>query len=257
MEIASKNLTLGKVYTGASGLVLPVPNKRLYPANFQDKSRLCYYSSLFNSLEINSSFYKLPMASTVKKWVENVPADFRFTFKLWKQITHNKPFTFNPQDVELFFSRIEPAEDKNGCVLVQFPPSLTIKNIKELQYLLNIIAEFNRGQWNIALEFRDRSWYQPAVMDLLEEHKGSLVIHDIPASATPLPDTPSDIVYLRFHGPNGGYRGSYSDAHLYEYASYVKEWKAEGKEIYVYFNNTMGDAVNNLISFNGFLIESS
>lgn len=76
-------------YTGTSGLSLPFP-KHSFPPEFQDKSRLTFYASLFNSIEINSSFYKLPMASTVKKWAESVPDNFLFTFKLWREITHNK-----------------------------------------------------------------------------------------------------------------------------------------------------------------------
>jgi uncharacterized protein YecE (DUF72 family) len=62
-----------------------------------------------------------------------------------------------------------------------------------------------------------------------------------------------DVVYVRFHGPNGGYRGSYTDDFLYEYAQYIKEWMAEGKDIYAYFNNTMGDAINNLVTLKSFL----
>ncbi len=80
-------------YSGTSGLVLPVP-KLLYPAEFQDKSRLTYYASLFNSIEINSSFYKIPQIPTVCKWAESVPDNFQFTFKLSKAITHAKGLEF-------------------------------------------------------------------------------------------------------------------------------------------------------------------
>ncbi len=76
-------------YSGISGLVLPVP-KAQYPPEFQDNSRLQYYASLFNSLEVNSIFYKLPRSSTIANWVESVPDNFRFTFKLSKTVTHVK-----------------------------------------------------------------------------------------------------------------------------------------------------------------------
>jgi uncharacterized protein YecE (DUF72 family) len=79
------------------------------------------------------------------------------------------------------------------------------------------------------------------------------VIQDLPASASPLPSAPSEFVYVRFHGPNGGYRGSYADDFLSEYASYIQEWKEEGSEIYVYFNNTMGNAVGNLLTLNRYI----
>ncbi len=80
-----------------------------------------------------------------------------------------------------------------------------------------------------------------------------LVIHDIPASATPLITTTAGMVYLRFHGPVGRYRGSYSDEFLYQQAQYIKAWMKEGKTVYFYFNNTMGDAVPNLQTLNNFL----
>ena len=72
-ELSSK----GSFYSGTSGLVLPFPNKQSCPPEFHDKPRLAYYASLFNSLEVNSSFYKVPMAATVKKWADGVPDGFK------------------------------------------------------------------------------------------------------------------------------------------------------------------------------------
>jgi len=241
-----------KFYSGTSGMVLPVPNKSFYPPEFQQKSRLTYYSSLFNSLEVNSSFYKVPMASTVAKWSAEVPADFRFTYKLWRDITHNKGLVFNVADVTRFMQVIDNAGDKKGCLLVQFPPSTTIAEKPQLQNLLSVIADNNTG-WALAVEFRHRSWYDEPVYDLLQQYNAAFVNHDMPASASPLTLLSDEFVYLRFHGPNGGYRGSYDDALLSEYASYITEWQAEGRDIYVYFNNTMGDALNNLNTLNNFV----
>ncbi|HEX8377781.1 MAG TPA: DUF72 domain-containing protein [Pedobacter sp.] len=245
-----------EIYSGASGLVLPVKNKLSYPPDFQDKSRLEYYSSLFNSIEINSSFYKLPMASTIAKWAACVPDYFKFTFKLWRDITHNKGLVFNPDDVLKFLERIAPAKTNKGCLLVQFPPSLTVFAAAQLEGLLGVIKEANvRQEWKVAIEFRNKSWYEDEIFQLVEEYNSTIVLHDIPASATPLPDEVSDFVYLRFHGPNGGYRGSYPDDFLYEYAQYINDWNESGKSVYVYFNNTMGDAVHNLITLNKFMAE--
>lgn len=117
MDIAFENY-----YSVTSGLLLPVPNKLHYPKEFQEKSRLCYYASLMDSIEINSSFYKVPQVSTMKKWAADVPEEFRFTFKLFKEITHNKDLAFDPEVVSSFFSVISHVEEKKGCLLVQFPP---------------------------------------------------------------------------------------------------------------------------------------
>ena len=238
-------------------MVLPVPNKLHYPPEFQDKSRLVYYSSLFNSIEVNSSFYKLPQSSTIKKWAESVPENFRFTFKLWREITHNKALDFRPEDVQLFMERIAPASNRKGCLLGQFPPSLSVESAHRLEYLLSVINEVNAEyHWNVALEFRNRSWYTQDIYDLVQESGATIVLQDLPASATPMPEKISRFIYLRFHGPSGGYRGSYADDYLYEYAQYVSEWAAESAEVFVYFNNTMGNAVHNLVTLNKFLSEN-
>jgi uncharacterized protein YecE (DUF72 family) len=240
-------------YSGLSGLQLPVP-KYLFPPEYKDASRLTYYASHFNSIEFNSTFYKIPQPSTVAKWAAMVPGDFRFTFKLWKEITHNKGFNFNEEDVYAFFNSINAVKEKKGCLLIQFPPSIGKEYAGQLEYLLSCITDIDPAQdWKVAVEFRNSSWYQEDVYDLLNLHKATMVIQDIPKSATPLIDQKSDFLYLRFHGPKGNYRESYSEDFLKEYAALINEWIEEGKNIFAYFNNTMGDAFNNLTTLNQFV----
>ncbi|HWZ15709.1 MAG TPA: DUF72 domain-containing protein [Mucilaginibacter sp.] len=244
----------GKIYTGTSGLVLPLPNRRSFPPEMQNKSRLEIYSSIFNSIEINSCFYKVPMASTVEKWAASVPDDFKFTFKLWRQITHNKELILNPAEIDLFMRTIAHAGDKKGCLLIQFPPSITIASISQLEKLLTGVKHADElNEWKVVVEFRNRSWYEDEAYALLAQYHTGVVLHDMPSSAITLLETSVNYVYLRFHGPNGGYRGSYNDDFLYEYAQYIKEWNIGGKEVYVYFNNTMGDAVKNLATLNKYI----
>lgn len=173
-------------YSGTSGIVNPVPQS-LYPPEFQGKSRLTYYASLFNSIEINSSFYKLPKASTVSKWADSVSDNFQFTFKLSKAITHAKGLDFNAEDIDQFMQVIAPVGNKNGCLLVQFPPGLKIKKMDQLQKLLVSIKGANPDNiWKVAIEFRNQSWYHEEVYDLLHQNNISIVIHNLPAAATPL-----------------------------------------------------------------------
>lgn len=239
-------------YLGLSGLQIGTP-KYLLPESFQKSSRLTYYASLFNSIEINSSFYKIPKAATVLNWADSVHAHFRFSFKLWKGVTHIKGLNFEPADLALFFDSINSIQNKQGCILIQFPPGLGIENKHQLDKLLNCIRNLGGAQWRIAVEFRNKLWYNNYMYDLLKSYNTTLVIHDIPKSATPMTSRNSDFVYLRFHGPTGNYRGSYTDDFLREYALYVKEWIAEGKDVYIYFNNTMGDAIANSRTINRFL----
>jgi uncharacterized protein YecE (DUF72 family) len=250
----SKSSKQPDYYAGTSGLVLPVPNKACYPPEFQDRSRLCYYASLFNSIEINSSFYKIPQAATMRKWAAEVPDNFRFTFKLFQGITHQKGLVFDPELIPRSMAVINEVGHKKGCLLVQFPPSFKVESLPRLDYLLSLIRqEDEQYGWDIAVEFRHKTWYNERVYELLEKYNMGMVIHDLPASAAPLQASANNFVYLRFHGPNGGYRGSYPDAFLYEYLEYIKEWQQEGKTVYVYFNNTMGDAVKNLMVLNEYM----
>jgi uncharacterized protein YecE (DUF72 family) len=245
-------MAIANFYTGTSGLLVPIP-KRDFPPEHQDKSRLAFYATLFNSLEINSSFYKLPRPVTVAKWTAEVNENFSFTYKLWKQITHNKELYFNPEDVKAFMDAIDSVGNHKGSLLIQLPPSNTVANAMQLNNLLTVIGEINNG-WKPAIEFRHPSWYRDDVYELLEHHNTSLVIHDMPASATPLQAlTDNDVVYLRFHGPGGRYRGSYEDDVLYEYGLYIKEWLEDGKTVYTYFNNTAGDALNNLMTLTNYV----
>ncbi|MEP7264753.1 MAG: DUF72 domain-containing protein [Bacteroidota bacterium] len=241
-------------YSGLSGLQLPVP-KYLFPPSFENASRLSYYSSLFTSIEINSSFYKIPRAVTVAKWAAEVPDNFKFTFKLWNGITHNKGFYFSEEDVATFFNSIKPAASKKGCVLIQLPPSVGKEHLITLYKLLSYIKYTDTDNWNIAVEFRNKSWYNDSAYGVLNEFNVALVVQDIPKSSTPIINHETDFIYQRFHGPSGNYRDSYSEDLLEEYCTYIYEWMEQGKNVYVYFNNTIGDAFNNLETINKLLSE--
>jgi uncharacterized protein YecE (DUF72 family) len=238
-------------FGGTSGLQTPIP-KRDFPESYKDKSRLSYYSSLFNSIEVNSSFYKIPQPATISKWSAELSDGFRFTFKLWQGITHQKNLSFDPAYLEKFIRVIDNAGDKAGCLLVQLPPGSSIANIIQLEQLLTVLNEFN-DKWKLAVEFRNKSWYEDRVYQLLAFYNATLVIHDLPGSAAPLMETVDDFVYLRFHCPEGRYRGSYGEDFLYEYSLYITEWLLSGKTVYCYFNNTVGDALNNLQTLKKYL----
>jgi uncharacterized protein YecE (DUF72 family) len=238
----------GECWIGTSGLVLPVPNKAAFPASFRTRPRLAYYASLFNSLEINSSFYKTPMGATFEKWAVMVPDHFQFTVKLSRDITHAKHFAFTPGDIDLFMKAANQVGGKKGCLLIQFPPGLRRNegSVAQLRELLQLVWQSDpEHSWKWAVEFRHASWYNDEVYRLLDKCKTGLVLHDMPASAVVVPCCAADFIYIRFHGPAGDYRGGYSAALLRSYGQKIDAWRAHGKDVYVYFNNTMGDAVAN------------
>lgn len=149
---------------------------------------------------------------------------------------------------------VENIGEKKGCLLAQFPPSLKIDKLDQLQRLLETLGEATyNSHWKLAIEFRDPSWYEREVYELLEEYDAAMVIQDIPKSATPLSDVRGDFIYMRFHGPEPRYRGDYSDEFLKQYAGYIKTWISEKKMVYAYFNNTVGAAGENLQTLNKYM----
>jgi uncharacterized protein YecE (DUF72 family) len=232
---------------GTSGLVLPVPNKQAFPPEFRNRSRLAFYASLFNSLEVNSSFYRVPMPVTFAKWADEVPPGFRFTVKLWQGITHVTGLRFLPVDVNRFLYAADHLGSKKGCLLIQLPPGLKADRVDQLDWLLEKVCVVDSGRtWKLAVEFRNRGWYNPAVETVLERYQAAKVLQDMPASGITELSGNLPFVYLRFHGPNGDYKGGYSDPVLHAWAQKIRAWLHAGKEVYAYFNNTIGDALKDL-----------
>ncbi len=230
-----------KLYTGTSGIAIPIPQSQ-YPGSFKGKSRLAYYSSLLNSLEVNSSFYRLPKLTTVQKWVSEVPDDFTFTFKISKSISHAKNLVFDEDDVYSFLDVVKSAENKLHCILIQLPPSTNVSVFDQLRRLLELIQD--HSSVNIAVECRNESWYYSDVFQLLKDHQTSIVIHDYKKGRfSKQIDQP--FYYYRFHGMDSNYRGDYSDEILKTYANEMAPLLKKGKTVYCYFNNTMGGAFEN------------
>jgi uncharacterized protein YecE (DUF72 family) len=234
------------MYCGTSNIVLPVANKSLFPDDFKTASRLSYYASIFNSAEINSTFYKLPMAKTTGRWAQEVPSGFRFSVKLSKLITHQKELAYQEDDIQRFFDTCDGFGEKKGCLLVQLPAGAKAIYADRFEALLHDIAFHNNG-WKTAIEFRDPDWYTDRIYQLLGQYECCLVEHDMQRSATPVNIPEANTRYIRFHGTEGKYRGSYTAEFLRHKIIEIRNAEQNGKTVYVYFNNTMGPAVFNAI----------
>lgn len=244
---------INNFYSGSSGLSMPF-GKSDYPIEFKDKSRLEFYASMFNSIEINSIFYKLPRKNTLVNWSNAVPENFRFTLKVPKIITHAKDLNFTVKDVADFMEVANNIGSKKGCLLAQFPPSFKIDKLDRLPYFFEAITEATQNSnWQLVIEFRDCSFYEREVMEILTEYNASMVLHDMEKSASGWEPKNNDFIYLRYHGPEPRYRGSYSDLFLQSQAKNIKKWLQQNKTVYAYFNNTVGDAFQNLQTLNRFV----
>lgn len=235
----------GKIWIGTSNGHM-TGNKQTFPPEFQLKTRIHYYSRLFNTMEVNSCFYKTPQQSTYEKWVRDVPEDFQFTLKLSKEITHAKELKFELDCMEHFLRSAKGIERKKGCLLVQFPGKISLEHYNEVEQILENIQVFDPVQeWRVAVEFRNESWYIPETTELLNAYRAGMVVHDFPKAKMPVVNGQVDFVYMRFHGPTGNYRDSYSDEVLDEKGAWINELVASGKDVYAYFNNTAGNAFEN------------
>ncbi len=244
----------GVFRSGTSGLVLSEPNKQYYPKEFKEKSRLTYYSSKFNSIEINSSFYKIPRCQTYHNWSAQVKEDFQFSVKLWKGITHDKKWSFQQHDFELFFSALNCLGEKKGCLLIQFPAGMPI-DLNKFRTILEQVKKMDANDsWRIAVEFRHHRWYGKSIFEILDEFNASLVLHDMPNSRMDKLLGKPSFVYLRFHGEKGDYRGTYNVDFLDQKAHEIKNWLNRGLDVYAYFNNTIGGAAENLKTLNEMVV---
>ncbi|MEJ7588334.1 MAG: DUF72 domain-containing protein, partial [Ferruginibacter sp.] len=172
----------GILRIGTSNIVVP-GTKQTFPPAYQCKSRLNFYSSMFNTLEVNSSFYKVPMCSTFEKWSLDVPDNFQFTIKLWRDITHVKELNADLNNVGSFLKAATGLGRKKGCLLIQFPGKITLEYYNAVEQILMKLAEHDQeNEWRKAIEFRNPSWYARETHELLDEYNASLVQHDIPKS---------------------------------------------------------------------------
>ena len=235
----------GKIWIGTSNGQMP-GNKDTFPPEYQDKSRLHYYSTLLNSIEVNSCFYKTPLRSTYEKWEKEVPEDFKFTLKLSKDITHHPELNGDQNCMNNFLQAATGIRNKQGCLLIQFPGKISIDHFNQVEEILIQLRLLDPEQkWKIAIEFRNESWYIGETTELLNEYNAAMVMHDFPKGKISSITTKANFVYLRFHGPTGNYRDSYSDQFLNDKTELIKELSGSGKEIYAYFNNTAGNAFEN------------
>ena len=235
----------GTIRIGTSNVVVP-GNKATFPREFHDKTRLNYYASLFNTVELNSTFRQIPRSATLAKWCTEVPVDFQFTLKLVKDITHVKKLQGNTSLVEPFLNASQSLGNKRRCLLVQFPASIHAEYWEEVNAILQTLHELDTtDQWKKAIEFRHETWYTSHTFRMLKEYKATMVLQDMPRCNNLNLQQQFPFYYFRFHGPAGDYRGSYTHEFLEEQAAKMKALLAKGTDVYVYFNNTMGNAFEN------------
>jgi uncharacterized protein YecE (DUF72 family) len=205
----------------------------VYPEKLPQRLWFEHYASMFDTVEINNTFYRLPPPETVERWEAQAPDGFVYAVKVGGFGTHRMKLRDAASWLPNHLDRVWRLRDHLGPNLVQLPPRWK-RNVERLEELL--VAAPKDMRW--AVELREPSWVHDDVFALLEKHGAALCIHDL------LPEHPwvrtTDWTYVRFHGPNATeqpYNGLYGGRRLSRVAARLEPWLDDGCDVYAYFNN--------------------
>jgi uncharacterized protein YecE (DUF72 family) len=230
----------GEARVGCSGWVYKDWGGVVYPKELRQRDWFANYATLFDTVELNNTFYRLPPVETAEHWAAQAPPGFVYALKLGQFGSHRMKLrdaaSWLPNHVDRAM-RLGPAL---GPTLVQLPPRWR-RNAERLDEFLSVAPTSMR--W--AVEVREPSWLHEEVFDVLRRHNAALCIHDL------LPSHPwlltTDWTYVRFHGPKAlehKYVGRYTGRRLRRPAERLRAWLDDGVDVYAYFNNDYrGDAV--------------
>lgn len=210
-----------------------------YPEDLKSADYLPYFARHFNATEVNSSHYHYTMAKTIEKWLAQTPAHFKFAAKLHKEITHEKRLVGVEEQLEKWMGRFVQMGERLGPVLIQLPASFRF-DLDVAENFFSLLRDKYPLQ-TFALEVRHKSWLEEEPIAMLRFYHIAFVIADSPRWPK-LETVTADQVYLRLHGEERLYSGPYSDDALERFAYMINDWLLDEKEVWVFFNNTIGGA---------------
>ncbi len=223
----------GTLRVGCSGWSYKDWRGLVYPSDLPKRLWFDHYQHLFDTVEINSTFYRLPSQAAVEGWAAAARLGFVFAVKLGAFGSHRMKLADAPTWLPNHLDRVERLGEHLGPNLVQLPPRWK-RNARRLDEFLSIAP--NTIRW--AVELRDPSWLHDDVIDVLRRHHAALCVHDL------LADHPfeltTDWAYIRFHGPDAlrrPYHGTYGAGRLDVWASRLADALDAGHDVYAYFNN--------------------
>lgn len=240
-----------KLYIGTSGWHYADWRGRFYSSDVTGYQELAFHAEHFNTVENNSSFYRIASEDTYKTWDRMTPPGYLFSLKLNKLITHNYRLELNDEVRErtrYILSSTQVLKDKLGAILIQLPPSFRF-DLPRLAAFLKFFTHEVRSHpytFDIAIEFRNKYWFADEVYQLLKKHNVALVA----AQSSRYPgarQVTADVAYIRLHGPEKLFASKYSKQQLEEWAVYITTISPKVGRIYVYFNN----------DFHGYALENA
>ena len=239
-----------KYYIGTSGWHYDHWREEFYPRGLPKSRWLEFYSKHFSTVELNNSFYRLPSEKAFANWRDSSPEAFVFAVKVSRYITHIKRLKDTAEPVANFMARARLLEGKLGPLLYQLPGSMK-RDYWVLEEFLKTLPE---NSCNV-FEFRDNSWFDSEIFELLRHYNAGFCIYDMPDLTTPVIAT-ADFAYVRFHGSRQLYSSCYSEKELKDWALQIKGLGVSN--VYAYFNNDAeGFATSNALMLRHLLEVSS
>jgi uncharacterized protein YecE (DUF72 family) len=228
---------------GCSGWVYRHWREAFYPAGLPVNRWFAHYADAFDTVEINNSFYRWPTDTAFTAWRDQAPAGFRYAVKANRFLTQAKKLKDCAEPLQRTLPSLRALGPALGPVLFQLPPRFRL-NLDRLRSFLELLP----GDIVSVFEFRDPSWNEPAVLDLLAAYRAGFCAHDLPGLGTPR-WAAGPVVYVRFHGAAGKYWGRYPDAALLEWADWMLAQARGGREVWAYFNNDANaDAIHDALT---------
>lgn len=229
---------------GCSGYAYPEWRGLFYPAELPKVKWFEFYCRHFNTIELNTTFYRFPKVQFLSNWYQRSPKDFSFSIKAPRLITHFNRFKDAQKYLTDFYSNVQAGlKEKAACILFQFPANY----VYDKEHLDTIISLLH-PEFNNAVEFRNQSWWNETVFTKLTENRIAFSGMSHPS----LPDTviqTSSTIYFRFHGVPGLYISAYQTEQLEKIARAIQSLPSIEKA-FIYFNNTAeGAALSNAKQF--------
>ena len=226
---------MSKIYIGCSGFHYKEWKDVFYPEKLPQSKWFQFYCEHFNTLELNVTFYKFPTEKSLEKWYGSSPADFRFSVKAPRLITHYKEFSGCQSLLTDFYNSVNLGlKEKSGCVLFQLPPQL-IYSSEALDLIVNSLDPAFKN----VVEFRNKSWWNENVLEEFSKHSIIFCGVSFPKLSDEVIATTENI-YYRLHGVPVLYKSIYPEKFIEDLYNQIKI--ANPSEAWIYFNNTWGKA---------------
>ena len=227
---------------GTSGWVYKSWRGRLYPQDLAQRRWLAHYASVFDCVEVNGSFYRLPEESTFRRWGEAVPDGFRFAVKGSRYVTHFQRLRNAADSVERVTGRARALGDRLGPMLWQLRPDMRL----DLGRLDEFLAVLPRDLRHV-IEPRHETWFVEPVRERLIEANVAICAWEM-LGLERAPEPTADLAYVRFHGTTATYGGTYGEELLAPWVDRMRRWQDEGRDVWAFFNNDIdGHAVEDAL----------